>query len=146
MIFLKLHGINQKKGHYMCIGRNTKNDRFEFDNFLLENSKEEDVLGVTIDNELKFDSHIKNICRKAGQKLDALLRITNYLNSSQKKLIFSGMVKSQFTYRPLIWTFSWRKANNLIKRIRERSIRIVSGDDKSNPEKFLEKNREITIH
>ena len=90
----------------MYIGRNTKNDKFEFDNFLLENSKEEDVLGVTIDNKLKFDSHIKNICRKTGQKLGALLRITNYLNSSQKKLIFSGMVKSQFSYRPLIWTFS----------------------------------------
>ena len=82
----------------MCIGRNTENYKFEFDNFLLENSKEEVVLGVTIDNNLTFDSHIKNICRKAGQKLGALLRITDYLNSSQKKLIFSGMIKSQFSY------------------------------------------------
>ena len=31
------------------------------------------VLGVTIDNKLTFVSHIKNICRKAGQKLGALL-------------------------------------------------------------------------
>ena len=72
----------------MCIGRNTTNDKFEFDNFLLENSKEEDVLGLTIDNKLKFDSHIKNICRKVGQKLSTLLRITNYLNSSQEKAYF----------------------------------------------------------
>ena len=98
--------LNQKKCHYMCIGRNTENDKFEFDNLLLENSKEEVVLGVTIDNKLTFDSHIKSICRKAGQKLGALLRITNYLNSSQKKLIFSGMIKSQFSYCPLIWMFS----------------------------------------
>ena len=94
--------LNQKKCHYMCIGRNTENDKFEFDNLLLENSKEEVVLGVTIDNKLTFDSHIKSICRKAGQKLGALLRITNYLNSSQKKLIFSGMIKSQFSCCPLI--------------------------------------------
>ena len=86
----------------MCIGRYTKNDRFEFDNLLLENSKEEVVLGITIDNKLTFDNHIKNICRKAEQKLGALLRITNYLNSSQKKPIFSGMIKSQFNYCPLI--------------------------------------------
>ena len=78
--------LNQKKCHYMCIGRNTENDKFEFDNLLLENSKEEVVLGVTIENKLTFDSHIKNICREAGQKLDALLRITNYPNSSQKKV------------------------------------------------------------
>ena len=72
----------------MCIGRNTENDKFEFDNFLLENSKEEVVLGVTIDNKLTFDSPIKSIWRKAGQKHGALLRITNYLNSSQKKVYF----------------------------------------------------------
>ena len=118
------------------LGRNTENDNFEFDNLILENSKEEVVLGVTIDNKLTFDSHIKNICRKVGQKLGALLRITNYLNSSQKKLIFSGMIKSQFSYCPLIWMFSSRKANNLINRIRERSIRIASGDDESNFENF----------
>ena len=86
----------------MCIDRNTENDKFEFDNLLLENSKEEVVLGITIDNKLTFDSHIKSIHRKAGQKLGALLKITNYLNSSQKKLIFSRMIKSQFSYCPLI--------------------------------------------
>ena len=138
--------LNQKKCHYRCIGRNTENDKFEFDNLLLENSKEEVVLGVTIDNKLTFDSHIKSICRKVGQKLGALLRITNYLNSSQKKLIFSGMIKSQFSYSPLIWMFSSRKSNNLINRIHERSIRIVSSDNESNLENLLEKNKEITIH
>ena len=80
--------LKQKKCHYMCIGRNNKNDKFESDNLILENSKEEVVLGITIDKKLTLDSHIKNICRKAGQKLGALLRITNYLNSSQKKAYF----------------------------------------------------------
>ena len=52
----------------MCIGRNSENEKFDFDNLVLENTKEDFVLGVTIDNKLTFDSHIKNICRKAGQK------------------------------------------------------------------------------
>ena len=73
--------LKQKQCHYMCIDWNTENDKFEFDNLLLENSREV-VLGVTIDSKLTFDSHIKNICRKVGQKLGALLRITNYLNPS----------------------------------------------------------------
>ena len=73
----------------MCIGRNTENYKFDLDNLLLENSKEKVLLDVTIDNKLTFDSHIKNICRKASQKLCALLRITNYLNSSQKSLFLA---------------------------------------------------------
>ena len=67
--------LNQTKYHYVCIDGNTENDKFDFNNLLLENGKEEVVLGVTIDNKLTFESHIKNISRKADQKLRALLRI-----------------------------------------------------------------------
>ena len=80
--FEKYVVLNQKKVIY--IFRNTE---FEFDNLSIENSREV-VLGVTIDNKLTFDSHIKNICRAVGQKLGAFLRITNYFNSSQKKLLY----------------------------------------------------------
>ena len=66
MVFRKFHGTKSNKCDHMCIGRNTENDKFEFDNLILENSKEDVVLGVTIGNTLTFDSHIKNICRKAG--------------------------------------------------------------------------------
>ena len=89
--FWKLNGIKLKKCHYMCIGRNTENEKFEFDKLLLENDKEEDVLGATIDNKFTFNSQIKSICRKVGQKLGALLRITNYLNLSQKKALLNSV-------------------------------------------------------
>ena len=42
--------------------------------------------------------------------------------------------------------FSSRKTNTLITRIHERPIRIVSGDNESNFENLLQKNKEITIH
>ena len=41
MVFRKWHGIKPKECHYMCIGRNTRIDKFEFNNFVLENSEEE---------------------------------------------------------------------------------------------------------
>ena len=84
----------------MCIGGNTEN-HLNLITLLLENSKEV-LLGVIIDNKLTFHIHIKNSCRKADQKLGSLLRITGYLNSSQRKLIFSRMIKSEFSYCPLI--------------------------------------------
>ena len=34
-----------------------------------KSSKEETILGVIIDKELTFDSHINRMCKKAGQKL-----------------------------------------------------------------------------
>lgn len=74
----------------MCIGRNVKNGKFEYDNLFLENSEEEEVaLGVTIDNNLIFDSYLENICRKADLKLAALLKFKS------KTFIFSVVIKSQ---------------------------------------------------
>ena len=39
MGFWKLHGIKPKKCHYMCIGRNTGNEKYEFDNFFYKIAK-----------------------------------------------------------------------------------------------------------
>ena len=79
MVFRKLHGVKPKKCHYMCISRNSQNDKLEFDNWLLENSKEV-VLGVTIDNKLNWIVTLKKFVEKPAK--------TNYLNSSQRKSIF----------------------------------------------------------
>ena len=43
------------------------------------------------------------MCRKAGQKLSALSRISPYLQTDKKEeLLFKSMVKSQFNYCPLV--------------------------------------------
>ena len=44
--------------HYMCFGIGSENDDFIFDGIKLPHNCEEKVLGVIIDNELKFDLHI----------------------------------------------------------------------------------------
>ena len=68
--------LNPNKCHYKCIGKNTEGDIFEFENVCLKNRKEEAILGITIDNEFTFVSHIKSICWKDGQKLSALSRLS----------------------------------------------------------------------
>ena len=68
----------------MCHGKNKENDTFGFRNISLKNSKEEVILGLTTDNKLSFDNHIKKICRKAIQKTGALSGISTYLDSKQR--------------------------------------------------------------
>ena len=52
----------------------------------LKNCKEVKVLGITTDRNLNFKGHIKNISRKAGQKLSALPRISSHINTAKKSL------------------------------------------------------------
>ena len=61
----------------MSIGKNTHDkDVFHYDNRTLKNSNEKKVLVVTVDRKFKFHQHIKKMCRKAGQKVSALLRLS----------------------------------------------------------------------
>ena len=80
MVFWKLHGSKPwlKKRDHICVGRNFENDKFVFDNLLLV------VLGVTIDNKLIFDSHMKS--RSKTWCIVTFVRITNYLQLSKKDL------------------------------------------------------------
>ena len=65
----------------MCLGKNIDNNEvLNFNNLTIKSSKEVEILGIKIDNNLDFNNHIKSICSKAGQKLSALLRISSYLN------------------------------------------------------------------
>ena len=117
--------LNAKKCHYMCFGIGSENDDFVFDGIKLPNSCEEKILGVIIDNELKFDPHIRSMCKKAAQKLGALNRISSLSDPEKKELVFNAVIKSHFSYYPLIWMFSCRRSNNLINRIHERSLTTV---------------------
>ena len=86
--------LNAAKCHFMCLGNNTENEIFLFHNILMKNSKEHKTLAVALENKLNFKNHISELCKKASQKIAALSRLTSYLHSSEKKLIFIAMTKS----------------------------------------------------
>ena len=50
------------------------------------------LLGITIDNELKFDDHITKICRQANSELSAVSRLARYLSMEQKKLLYISFI------------------------------------------------------
>ena len=78
--------LNLGKCHFMSIGKDTHNkDVFYYDTLTLKNSNEEEILGVTIDRNLTFHQHIKKMCRKVGQKLSALMRLSPYLDTNKRK-------------------------------------------------------------
>ena len=82
--------LNSGKCHFMCLEQNTVNETFVYDNTEMKNSKEEKILGVIIDNKLRFKSHVCNkLCKNASQKIWALSRLINYLSDSEKKMIFN---------------------------------------------------------
>ena len=100
--------LNPDKCHFMVLGDSNCTCNFTCNGTAIESSKEEKVLNITIDDKLTFTSHLGNIIKKANQKLHALSRAECYRGPEQNKLIMSSFIKSQFSYRLLMWMFCWR--------------------------------------
>ena len=49
---------------------------------LIWESNDVKLLGITVDNDLKFGKHVLKLCSKANQKLNALSRIAKLLSFS----------------------------------------------------------------
>ena len=133
--------LDSEKCHFMCLGQNTVNETFVYDNTEMKNSKEEKILGVIIDNKLRFKSYAKY-----GQKVWALSHLINYLNDPEKKMIFNALIKSQFSHCPLEWVFCSRQTKNMINKIHKRGLRIVLNYHISDFETILWNSNDITIH
>ena len=116
------------KCHYLVLGNRSNSDTINLNGTKPVISSYEKLTGILIDRDLSFDKHIKSLCRKAGQKLNALARISNYLTHDQKRPYLNLIIKSQFSYCPLIWMFCSRSLNDLINRIHEHALRLIHND------------------
>ena len=138
---------NPSKFQIMFLGLKRKNTLcLNIKGQLITQSEHVKLLGVTIDNSLKFDTHVQSICKKANQKLYAFGRLRPYLGSDKSKLLLNAVVLSNFSYCPLIWLFCSKTANNDINRTHKRALRILYRDYESSFEELIERDNTKTIH
>ena len=115
-------------------------------NEIVEAEKSVKLLGIKIDNELKFTEHVTDICKKANVKLHALARISYFMDKDKLRVLMKAFILSQFEYCPLIWMFHSRSLNNKINRLHERALRLVYKDINLSFSQLLDMDNSFTIH
>ena len=81
------------------------NVNLQINNIRITTSSEVDLLGITIDSKLSFDSYIRNICKKASRQLNALFILNRYLLPHQRKVLRKSFVLANFSYCSIVWHF-----------------------------------------
>jgi hypothetical protein len=130
---------NEKKGCcrlHSCINHN-KSPIFQIGTANISCDEVVKLLGVDIDYMLKFDCHIKNICKKAVQQLNILKRIGINLSKLNRLTIFHTFVLSNFNFCPLSWHFCSETNTKKIEKIQERALRFVYQDYEASYENLL---------
>ena len=110
--FMKL---NADKCHLLVLGQRCDDPvTVRIGNADIVNSSEEKLLGVQIGSRLSFNNHVCKLCQKASNELNALARISPYMNQSKLRVLMRAFITSQFRYCPLIWMFHSRQLNQKV--------------------------------
>ena len=69
----------------------------------IEQVHEHRVLGVTIDAEMKWQSHLSNVCKTVSKNLFLLSQLRYYVNVKARKLFYSAHILSYINYASTLW-------------------------------------------
>ena len=138
--------LNQDKCHFLFSGHKYETLFVNVGETKIWDSKQQKLLGVLIDRDLKFDEYVLSQCKKAGKKLTALIRISKFMTFAQRRNIMKAFIESQFGYCSLVWMFYGRQTNARINHIHERALRAVYNDEITPFEELLGRDKSETIN
>ena len=87
---------NRDKYHLLLSSH--ENANIQIANATIQSSISKKLLGVTIDNKLKFDKHVENISQKLSRKLNVLARLVNYMDLPKRRILMNAFFNAQFNY------------------------------------------------
>ena len=102
-----LNGLQANPGKFQAMNLGKKNYNFAFNIENVEFDKREsiDLLGVNLDNKLKFSKHIPNICGRLHNQIQVVKRFRHILGDSTKAWLYIAFIMPHFQYCSTVWHF-----------------------------------------
>ena len=146
--WFEINGLaaNPAKFQVMFLGTNQFIPEFNIGDISIEVKDTVKLLGIFIDNKLRFKSHVEKKCQKASNKIRALRRIRPFLSLETAKTLCNAYIFSNFNYCPLVW-MNFLKANNInIDKIQRRALSVVYQNFTLNLNDLLNLSGGVTFH
>ena len=95
-------------------------------------------LGITLDSELTFGTHLSTLSRKirgrvehtglfAPSRLGVLGRARNYLPETHRVMLYNALVLPHFDYASIVWSNTAAKHTKPLSTLQNRAGRIILG-------------------
>ena len=133
---------NPSKYQALVLARNNKanNIQFELPNgVLLEPSSHVKLLGLLIDSNLNFSTHIAKLTVKCAKQTNAIARLSRILSSDCKLTLFNAFILSNLQYCSPIYHHCSVHDTLKLERIQKRCLRYLCNDFTSDYHELLSK-------
>ena len=131
--------LNIKKTHFMAFTvKNSNRPKLEvkINNMLLQEAEQTKFLGVIIDKNLNWFSHISHISGKIARGLGIILKARKYLPKKTLLGLYYAFIYPHLTYCNQIWGTACSTYLNKLKILQKKAVRIIAGirpRESSNP-------------
>ena len=138
---------NPKKFQVIFLGLKQHQEfLLEVKNISINVTRSVKLLGIDVDDELKFDKYVKTLCQKVSRKASAFSRFVPHIDEKKGKILYHTFIISNFNYCPLIWMFCGKTQKNEIDRAHKRALRILLKDHTSSFDELLQKIDDTRVH
>ena len=105
--------------------RKTSCLRLTINGTVLENVHVHKLLGVYIDNNLKWHHHIDDVCKRVNSKINLLKKVLYYLSDDMKHIFYNAYILPIMDYCCQIWGKGNTSHINKIYSLQKRIAKIV---------------------
>ena len=130
---------NPDKYQAMVLGKTEDKLNFKSADIDIKTTEKTCLLGVVLDNELKFEDHISSICRKVSAQISALNRLKNILPLKTKESLYRAFILPYFNYCNQIWQHCGKRNTAKIEKVNERALRYIFKDKSASYQDLLER-------
>ena len=131
--------VNPEKHQAMILGN--CNHKFAF-----PVNKSIELLGVTLDNELKFNCHITTICDKVNNQFSVIKRFGSLFRKKLLLKLYKVFVLPHFPYCSLIWHFCGKRNSDKLESLNRRILRYIFQDKGFNYRDLLSQANTSTLY
>ncbi len=98
--------VNPSK--FQCMFLKPLTNKEELPKFIevnIPSEKKVKLLGITINEKLKFNKYVNIICKKAARQINVMYRFKGVFYLKERQIIYNTFILSNFNYCPIIWHF-----------------------------------------
>ena len=86
-------------------------------------------LGIYIDENLTWHSHIDKLCKKIASAIEAIKRVKPFVPQSTLLNTYNSLVQSHFDYCSPVWGNCGKTLSNKLKKLQNRAARVITSSD-----------------
>ena len=123
--------FNAKKCYILSVSKKGIQKFYELNDHILKEVDNNPYLGVILSKDLKWSTHIDQICKKGSSTLGFVQRNLKSCPKECKKTAYVALVRSTLEYGAVVWDPHLEKDITKIEKIQRKAARFIKSDYKS---------------